>query len=88
MNKIVRNEGMRSLSKIMLNSHWGRFAMRSNKMNKQFISDKNQLLHLITNPATEVHSLFPLSDTSLLAAYKFDEVCTPVQPDVNIILAA
>lgn len=85
---IEKNEGMRSLAKIMLNSHWGRFALKSNKIRKRFIDKKNALLDLITDPSAEVHSFFPLSDTAILTSYAFIDEAVPKQSDVNIVLAA
>lgn len=62
--------------------------MRPNKNKKCFISQRDELLELITNPSTEVQSLFPLSDTSLFASYRFHDICAPIQPDVNVVIAA
>ncbi|XP_031635355.1 uncharacterized protein LOC116348474 [Contarinia nasturtii] len=87
-DKISYNEGLRALAKIMLNSFWGRYGMKPNKSKKCFISQRDELLELITNPSTEVQSLFPLSDTSLLASYRYHDICAPIQPDVNVVIAA
>ena len=55
--KIKLNEGMRSICKLLLNSHWGRFAMATNKSHYKIISDPVEWLNLIGDDQYEVQSV-------------------------------
>lgn len=85
---IIKNPGLRSLSKICLNSIWGKFGERPDKMKKVFISERDKLLNLMTNPAYETHSLYTLSPDAVLASYKLINECNTKQPNVNVVIAA
>lgn len=87
-SKIAKNEGYRSLAKLLLNSLWGRLGMRQDKEKKVFVKHKNHLLNLMTNPSLEINSFSELSQDALLVTYKMREECTQTQPNVNVVLAA
>lgn len=86
--KIHKNEGYRSLAKLLLNSLWGRLGMRQDKIKKVFVKSANHLLHLMTNPSFEVNSFIALSDDSLLVSYKYRNECFEINPKVNVVVAA
>lgn len=86
--KIHKNEGYRSLAKLLLNSLWGRLGMRQDKIKKVFVKSANHLLHLMTNPSFEVNSFIGLSDDSLLVSYKYRNECLEINPKVNVVVAA
>lgn len=87
-DKITRNEGLRSLAKLELNSLWGRFGMRQDKTKKVFVNTANHLLNLMTNPSLEVPGFVGLSDDSLLVSYNYKAECLEQNPKVNVVLAA
>lgn len=86
--KIKKNEGYRSLAKLLLNSLWGRLGMREDKEKKVFVKNKNHLLSLMTNPSLEINNFSELSQDALLVSYKMRAECTQIQPNVNVVLAA
>lgn len=85
---IEKNPGLRSLSKICLNSIWGKFGERSDKVKKLFINDRDQLINLVTDPSFETQSLYTLSSDALLASYKLINEGNHLQPNVNVAIAA
>lgn len=87
-NKIKKNAGYRSLSKLLLNSLWGRLGMRQDKTKKIFVKNSNKLLDLMVNPSIEVNSFYGLCQDSLLVSYKLREECHEIHPNVNVVLAA
>lgn len=64
-DNIKKNPGLRSLSKICLNSIWGKFGERPDKVKKTFINERNQLLDLVTDPSYETMSMYMLSEDGL-----------------------
>ena len=88
INSISKNSGYRSLSKLLLNSLWGRLGMKTNKPKKAFINNSNDLLKLMINPSYEVNSFYELSDDSLLLSYALKSECEQIQSYVNVVLAA
>lgn len=87
-SKIAKNEGYRSLAKLLLNSLWGRLGMRQDKDKKVFVKYRTHLLNLMTNPSLEINSFSELSKEALLVSYKMREECTQIHPNVNVVLAA
>lgn len=85
---IQKNAGLRSLSKICLNSIWGKFGERPDKVKKIFINERNQLLNLVTDPSYETMSMYMLSDDALLVSYKLLHDANLKQPNVNVAVAA
>lgn len=57
MDKIKKNPGIRKVSKLMLNSHWGRFGMNSNKSKIKIIKDVNEWYDLVLNDQFNIHSI-------------------------------
>ncbi len=37
--KIEKNTGLKEIAKLMLNSHWGRYAMKTNKVQANFVTN-------------------------------------------------
>ena len=55
--RIVKNEGLHSLCKIMLNSHWGYFGQHPNKLKGTYISDPAEYFEMMTDDTLEVTDL-------------------------------
>ena len=49
LDKIEKNEGKRTISKLMLNSLWGRYAMQTNKPQTIVVKNRYELLKHLTN---------------------------------------
>lgn len=87
-SQIRKNDGYRSLAKLLLNSLWGRLGMRQDKTKKAFVKSSIHLLNLMLNSSLEVTSFSELDQDSLLVSYKMREECTQVHPTVNVVIAA
>lgn len=85
---IKKNPGLRSLSKICLNSIWGKFGERPDKIKKLFIDERDKLLNLVTDPSYETLSLYSLSSESVLASYKLLNEGNNLNPNTNVVIAA
>ena len=86
--KIKFNEGLRSICKLLLNSHWGRFAMGTNKSQYKLIRDPVEWLNLIGNDRYEVQAA-DFSHKKYLQVYFTESSNTfDSNSNVNVALAA
>ena len=86
--RIGRNEGLRSLSKICINSHWGKFAQQPNKTKVTYVSDPEEYISMMTDDALEITDLSFVNKEHIALKWKNkDEFVEPL-PNTNVILAA
>ena len=69
-DKIVENPGLRAFAKLCLNSHWGRFAMRTDRIMTEFITDPLQFYKRFNGADTEIHDLCLLNDDLVEVVFK------------------
>ena len=69
-DKIVKNSGLRAFAKLCLNSLWGRFAMRTDRLMTEFITDPLQFYKRINGADTEMHDLCLLNDDLVEIVFK------------------
>jgi hypothetical protein len=69
-NNIKPNSGLKALSKLLLNSQWGRYAMQTLKTSCKFITSFQELLENFNNKQLEVKNLLFPSDHVALLLYK------------------
>ena len=87
-SKIKLNEGMRSICKLLLNSHWGRFGMNTNKSQYKLITDPVEWLNLIADDRYIVQSA-DFTHKNYLQVYYTNTVNTnESNSNVNVALAA
>ncbi|KAK3929023.1 putative DNA polymerase [Frankliniella fusca] len=78
--KMEKNPALRALSKLMLNSFWGKFGEKTLRPKTEFLYDYAKLIALVTDNTKEVTGLLPLSDECLQVTWKpveDSEVCLP-----------
>ncbi len=56
-NNICVNEGLRSISKFLFNSMWGRYCLQTNKIKYAMISSLKELYNYLLNDFFEVHDI-------------------------------
>ncbi|XP_046397765.1 uncharacterized protein LOC124164478 [Ischnura elegans] len=81
-SKIEKNEGLRSIVKLILNSLWGKFGQRDVFPKTEFISDVDTLYDKLTDPNIEVTRILPVSET-LLCVCSTDS-SDALKPNANI----
>ena len=69
-DKIVKNLGLRAFAKLCLNSLWGLFAMRTERLMTEFITDPLQFYKRINGADTEMHDLCLLNDDLVEIVFK------------------
>ncbi|KAK3931295.1 putative DNA polymerase [Frankliniella fusca] len=68
--KMEKNPALRALSKLMLNSFWGKFGEKTLRPKTEFLYDYAKLIALVTDNTKEVTGLLLLSDECLQVTWK------------------
>ena len=69
-DKIVKNPGLRAFAKLCLNSLWGRFAMRTDRVMTEFITDPLQFYKRINGADIDMHDLCLINNELVELVYK------------------
>jgi hypothetical protein len=66
-SKIQPNSGLKALSKLLLNSQWGRYAMQTLKTVCKFVKNYHELIEYFNNQQYEIKNLlFPTEEIAML----------------------
>ena len=87
-SKIKLNEGMRSICKLLLNSHWGRFGMNTNKSQYKLITDPVDWFNLIADDRYIVQSADFTHKNYLQVYFTNTTNANESNSNVNVALAA
>ncbi|XP_068993909.1 uncharacterized protein [Neodiprion pinetum] len=87
-DRIAKNPGMRSVSKLCLNSFWGKFGQRENLVKTEVIKTRRQLLELLTNPEVEVSGLLPVNDEVLYVRWSHAQHSVEPSALANVVIAS
>lgn len=85
---IVKNAGLRSLAKLILNSFWGKFGQRENLPKTCIINQPSQLFELLIKPSVNVNNILPINEDTLAVNWEFKEEAEEMLPTVNVCIAA
>ncbi|KAK3924586.1 putative DNA polymerase [Frankliniella fusca] len=86
--KMEKNPALRALSKLMLNSFWGKFGEKTLRPKTEFLYDYAKLIALVTDNTKEVTGLLPLSDECLQVTWKPVEDSEVSLPTSSLLHAA
>ena len=87
-DKICKNEALRYIAKIMLNSFWGKLAQKPNQSKQKIFHTYIDYWKLLNDNEKIVESEFMLNDETLLAAWKFVEDELDVHTEFNVAVAS
>ena len=86
--KIEKNEGKRSLGKLMLNSHWGKFGQNPDKKKVVYVSDPADYVRYMTDASIEVSDLRYANKEHVALTYSLKGEFVESLPNTNVVLAA
>ncbi|XP_054259940.1 uncharacterized protein LOC128984630 [Macrosteles quadrilineatus] len=87
-DKIVKNGGLRSLAKLMLNSFWGKFGQRENQTKATIVRDPKTLFQMFSSPEIKVNRLQIVNDEVVVVSWEYlMEVGEPLS-NINVCIAA
>ena len=85
---IDKNAGLRSLSKLALNSFYGKFGQRTNMKKTLFVKDIKQLMQVLTDPGKLLMDFHIMNDDVIQVEYKNTEDFECRSFNTNVTIAA
>ena len=85
---IDKNAGLRSLSKLALNSFYGKFGQRTNMKKTLFVKDIKQLMQVLTDPGKLLMDFIIMNDDVIQVEYKNTEDFECQSFNTNVTIAA
>ena len=85
---IDKNAGLRSLSKLALNSFYGKFGQRTNMKKTLFVKDIKQLMQVLTDPGKLLMDFHIMNDDVIQVEYKNTEDFECQSFNTNVTIAA
>nr|XP_018908718.1 PREDICTED: uncharacterized protein LOC109038194 [Bemisia tabaci] len=87
-NKIESNPSLRAVSKILLNSFYGKLGQRDSFIETRILTEKSEIVKVFTNPSIDVQSFQPIADDFMIVNTKAVEESVRPSKKTNVILAA
>ena len=85
---ISKNPGLRSLSKLALNSFYGKFGQRTNMRKTVFVKDIKTLMQILTDPSKQLVDFHIMNDDVIQVEYKNTEDFECQSFNTNATIAA
>ena len=85
---VEKNSGMRLLSKLMLNSFWGKFGQRDNMIMSKYIDDVSEYMTLLTDETTNVTNIQLVNENIVHVEYNNKKEFVRPSNRINVVLAA
>ena len=85
---IDKNAGLRNLSKLALNSFYGKFGQRTNRKKTLFVKDIKQLMQVLTDPGKLLMDFHIMNDNVIQVEYKNTEDFECQSFNTNVTIAA
>ena len=87
-DKIMRNPGLRSLSKLALNSFYGKFGQRNNMKKTKFVTNVGDLFNLMSDPSKEITDFHIMNEDIVEVEFKNAEDFEEISMGTNVVIAA
>ena len=87
-DKIIPNDGLRNIAKLMLNSMWGKFGQALNKTKHAQIKSLEELYHYIDSDLYRVKKFDLQKNDNLTLYYDMTKHSEDTNPNVNVYIAA
>jgi hypothetical protein len=86
--EIEKNEALRSIAKLLLNSFWGKFAQRDNMTQCEYFTDPAEYFRCVFDQENEVLSIKLVSEDMVMVNYRKQEDFVDTVPNTNPIIAS
>jgi hypothetical protein len=85
--KIIKNEGLRAIAKLCLNSLWGKFGQRTNMGRCEIVSDKEKFFDIITDDRYENINWIDIAEDKIQLSYTFKDEYVENDYNTNMAIA-
>ena len=86
--KMAPNAGLKSIAKLMLNSFWGKFGMRDNLCQTEFVYSPKRYFHLIRSKSKVVHDIHIVTDQCVMVTFSNEDDYNEGNNMSNLAIAA
>ena len=86
--KMVPNAGLKSVAKLMLNSFWGKFGMRDNLCQTEFIYSPKRYFDLVRSKSKVIHDIHIVSDQCVMVTFSSEDDYNEGNDTSNLAIAA
>ena len=83
LGEISHNKGLRFISKLCLNSLWGKFGQADKLYHKEYVTEPGNFCKLITNDKINIQSITFLNTNSTQTKHKLNTNQTQTQFEIN-----
>lgn len=87
-NDVENNPGKRSVSKLLLNTLWGKFAQNENLGKMEVISDPARFFDLVINPAITINSFLPVNEDVVYVGWSHKKENVQFSGLTNVFITA
>ena len=87
-SKMVANSGRKAVSKLMLNSFWGKFGMRDTLTKTEFVYAPKRYYDLMRSKVNKIHDVHIISDDCVMVTHSPDEDYNEGNNSSNLPIAA
>ena len=88
LENVEKNKGRRGISKISLNSLWGKLAQRDNMTKTEYVSDPSVYFELVTNPLKKVKNVEVFGEQFLLINWEDLESIVEPHACSNVVVGS
>jgi len=86
--KMAPNAGLKSVAKLMLNSFWGKFGMRDNLCQTEFIYSPKRYFDLLRSKSKVIHDIHIVSDQCVMVTFSNEDDYNEGNDTSNLAIAA
>jgi len=86
--KINKNEALRFIAKIMLNSFWGKLAQKPNQIQTEIVRTYDQVWSLVTDIDKEITGEYMVTDDTMIISWHFKDDSKDKVKNYNIAVAS
>ncbi|XP_052762307.1 uncharacterized protein LOC128204947 [Mya arenaria] len=87
-NMILKNPGLRSLAKLMLNSFWGKFGQRTNLAQTSYVTDTKEFFEFMTNDQQTIKNIHFVNEETIQLDWAYSEDFISDSSRTNVVIAA
>ena len=86
-DQVQHNPGRRALAKMMLNSMWGKFGQRQNKMQVREFTEPQAFHEFLDSDQNDIRYVSTLTEDRVEVHYTKQDHCESLSPNLNIFVA-
>ena len=88
IDKVDENDGLRYVIKLFLNSLWGRFAMRMDRVKAEVVTKRSRLIELLSTKSLQVVDITIISEKAARVTYRYRKQFEREDENSNLVVAA